>query len=229
MILTRHRSKVGISSVGSGESRPTSGARVRMMQWVESRDDLLELARKHKDFFVLVFWGSFSGAAERVLRELKEFADEYRDVPLYILDVQKVKGVHKEYGVDSVPTVLALKDGVEIERLQGVESAAFYAAKLCGMAPRHLQGTAKKKALRVTVYTSPGCAPCGLVKSYLRDNGIPFTAIDISRDEHAAREITRRSGQQAVPQIDVNGRIVVGFDRARLASLLGIRNERTEE
>ena len=46
------------------------------------------------------------------------------------------------------------------------------------------------------------------------------------RDELVTREIVRRSGQQAVPQIDINWRIVVGFDRGKLANLLGIKHEK---
>jgi glutaredoxin-like YruB-family protein len=185
---------------------------------------------EHSTYLVLFFWGAFSDAANRALRELREFAREYTDVPVCSIDVQQVKGVHKEFGVGSVPTVLVMKNGGEAGRFVGVESAAFYATQLAGMAPTHLARRARKKSLRVTVYTSPGCPPCGLVKAYLREHGISFRSVDISRDERAAREIARRSGQQAVPQIDINGRIVVGFDRGKLASLLGIRpgKERAE-
>jgi len=185
---------------------------------------------KHADYVVLFFWGEFSDAAQRGLLELTKFVHEYKEVPVCVIDVQQTKGVHKEYGVDCVPTVLVMKNGREADRFEGVESAAFYATQLGGMAPAHLARPSRKKALRVTVYTSPGCPPCGLVKTYLRAHGISFRSVDISRDERAAREIVRRSGQQAVPQIDVNGRIVVGFDRGTLANLLGIRpeKERTE-
>jgi len=201
-----------------------------MLTWLKDREQLRTTAAEHSDFFVLVFWGSFSEAAQRALAELTKFSREYKDIPLFVADVQKLKGVHKEYGVESVPAVLVMKKGRQAERFLGVESAAFYATQLAGMAPAHVARPAKKKPLRVTVYTSPGCPPCGLVKTYLRNNGISFRSIDISRDERAAREIVRRSGQQAVPQIDVNGRIVVGFDRGKLANLLGItrEKERTE-
>ncbi len=197
-----------------------------MIIWIRDREQLRTTAAEHSDYFILVFWGSFSDAAQRALAELTEFAQEYKNVPLYIVDVQKVKGVHKEYGVDDVPTVLVIKNGREADRFGGVESAAFYATQLLGMAPSHVAGPAKKKTLRVTVYTSPGCPPCGLVKTYLRDNGISFRSVDISRDERAARDIVRRSGQRAVPQIDINGRIVVGFDQGKLATLLGIKHEK---
>ena len=197
-----------------------------MLLWIKDRDHLAEVRGKHKDYFVLVFWGSFSDAAQRALNELKQFSDDYKKIPLCVVDVAKMKGVHKEYRVSNVPTVLVMKDGKEYDRIEGVESAAYYAMCLGGAAPSHIARPTKKKALSVTVYTSPGCAPCGQVKKYLRDNSISFRAIDISRDERAAREIVRRSGQQAVPQIDINGRIVVGFDKSKLSAILGIKTER---
>ncbi|OQX82887.1 MAG: hypothetical protein B6D53_03555 [Candidatus Omnitrophica bacterium 4484_49] len=52
-----------------------------------------------------------------------------------------------------------------------------------------------------------------------------FRKVDISRDERAAQELVRKSGQMAVPQTDIDGKIVVSFDKVRLNSLLGIKNE----
>lgn len=199
-----------------------------MLEWIESREHLDTIREKHKDYYVLLFWGGFSKAAQRALAEIKQFSADYKDIPVYAVDVEKLKGVHKEHHVSQVPTVLMIKEGKEEARIEGVESAALYAMRLGRAAPAHIARPTKKKALRVTVYTSPGCPPCGLVKTYLRNNGIAFTSIDISRDEHAAREIARRSGQQAVPQIDINGRIVVGFDRNKLATLLNLQKERTQ-
>lgn len=197
-----------------------------MLTWITNREQLRRAAAEHADYFVLAFWGSFSDAAQRALHEWTEFTHQYEGIAVHVVDVQKVKGIHKEYGVDSVPTLLVMKNGREIGKFLGVESATFYATQLAGAAPSHMAGPSRKKPLRVTVYTSPGCSPCGLVKAYLREHGISFSSIDISRDERAAREIVRRSGQQAVPQIDINGRIVVGFDQTKLANLLGIRHEK---
>lgn len=201
-----------------------------MLTRIKDREALRKATSEHSDYLVLFFGGDFSEASQRALRELTRFSREYKDVPLCVLDVQQVKGVHKDYGVDRVPTVLVMKNGREANRFVGVESTTFYATHLVGMAPPHLARTAKKQPRRVTVYTSPGCPPCGQVKAFLREHGISFRNVDLSRDEQAAREIVRRSGQRAVPQIDINGRIVVGFDRAKLTALLGIKhaNERTE-
>ena len=79
---------------------------------------------------------------------------------------------------------------------------------------------------RVIVYSGPGCPACGVLKTYLRRHGVAFREVDISRDPRAAERIARRSGQMAVPQTDINGRLVVGFDQAKLDRLLGIQSEK---
>lgn len=81
----------------------------------------------------------------------------------------------------------------------------------------------KKKQPRVIIFTTPSCGFCNTAKKYFRQQGVRFREVDVSRDEAAARDMTRRSGQQGVPVIDIGGRIVVGFDRPKIDSLLGLR------
>ncbi len=75
----------------------------------------------------------------------------------------------------------------------------------------------------VVVYTTPTCRFCAATKRFLKERSIPFREIDVSRNPEAARELQRKSGQTGVPVIDVNGRIIVGFDQAKLIQALGIR------
>lgn len=77
--------------------------------------------------------------------------------------------------------------------------------------------------MAVVVYSTPTCRYCGAVKKYLKDRNISFRDIDVSRDPRAAAEMVRKTGQQGVPVIDINGRIVVGFDKSRLDAVLGLR------
>jgi glutaredoxin-like YruB-family protein len=70
------------------------------------------------------------------------------------------------------------------------------------------------------VYSTPTCSWCNTLKTWLRKNNIPFTDVDVSRDQRAAEELTRRTGQQGVPQTEINGQIVVGFNQPRLKELL---------
>ncbi len=80
-----------------------------------------------------------------------------------------------------------------------------------------------KEPKRVTVYSTPTCSWCTTLKNWLRKNNIPYSDVDVSRDERAAQELVQRSGQQGVPQTDINGQIVVGFDQQKLKELLEIQ------
>jgi glutaredoxin 3 len=76
---------------------------------------------------------------------------------------------------------------------------------------------------RVIVFSTPSCTYCNAAKRYFREKGIHFRDVDVSRDQAAARDMVRRSGQSGVPVIDIGGRIVVGFDRPKIDRYLGLR------
>ncbi len=81
----------------------------------------------------------------------------------------------------------------------------------------------RRHGMAVTVYTTPTCGYCRATKRYLQQKRVRFSEVDVSRDAQAADEIARRTGRRAVPVIDVNGRLIVGFDKRRLNVALGIR------
>jgi len=74
----------------------------------------------------------------------------------------------------------------------------------------------------VMVYSTPSCSWCQLAKEHLTTSGISFEDIDVSTDMARAQEMVSKSGQMGVPVIDIDGEIIVGFDRARIDSLLEI-------
>jgi glutaredoxin 3 len=76
---------------------------------------------------------------------------------------------------------------------------------------------------RVVVFSTPTCPHCVNVKRYLQQKGIRFKDVDVSRDARAATEMVRKTGQQGVPQLWINNRPVVGFDRAKIDSLLNLK------
>lgn len=80
-----------------------------------------------------------------------------------------------------------------------------------------------KKNPRVILFTTPSCSYCRMAKKYLREQGIKFKDVDVSRDQAAARDMLKRSGQQGVPVLDIGGKIVVGFDRPKIDRYLGLR------
>jgi glutaredoxin 3 len=80
----------------------------------------------------------------------------------------------------------------------------------------------EKKQPRVVLFTTPTCTYCRTAKAYLRQRNIKFKDVDVSRDAAAARDMTKRSGQQGVPQILIGSKVVVGFDRPKIDKLLGL-------
>ncbi len=74
----------------------------------------------------------------------------------------------------------------------------------------------------VTVYTTPTCSWCKVLKDYLRTREVTFEEIDVSSDMTRARELVEKTGQYGVPVTDIDGEMVIGFDRTRIDSLLGL-------
>lgn len=75
----------------------------------------------------------------------------------------------------------------------------------------------------VILFTTSTCSWCRTVKQYLRKNDIRFKEVDITRDEKAARDMVRRTGQQGVPVTLINNRPVVGFNKNEINRLLNIK------
>ena len=72
----------------------------------------------------------------------------------------------------------------------------------------------------VKIYTTPTCVYCKMAKDFFKKNGVEYEEHDVARDLKAREEMFQKSHQMGVPVIDVNGEIIVGFDREHLAKLL---------
>jgi len=74
--------------------------------------------------------------------------------------------------------------------------------------------------MSVTIYTTPTCVFCHMAKEYFKKHGVKYEEKDASKDPDAVQEMLQKSGQLGVPVVDVDGKIVIGFDQPRLAELL---------
>jgi glutaredoxin-like YruB-family protein len=77
-------------------------------------------------------------------------------------------------------------------------------------------------AKNVTVYSTPTCPFCIRVKQYLKDNNIQFTGYDVGSDPAKAQEMIDKSGQMGVPVVEIDGKIIVGFDKEKIKEALGL-------
>jgi len=76
---------------------------------------------------------------------------------------------------------------------------------------------------QVTIYTTPYCVYCKAAKEFFQEHGVAYEEKDVAKDEEAREHMIHRSGQLGVPVIEVDGEVVVGFDKKKLATLLNVR------
>jgi glutaredoxin 3 len=68
----------------------------------------------------------------------------------------------------------------------------------------------------VTIYTTTWCSFCKMAKNYMNQLGVKYQEKDVEKDPVAATEAVQKSGQMGVPVIDVEGTIILGFDKPML-------------
>jgi glutaredoxin-like YruB-family protein len=74
--------------------------------------------------------------------------------------------------------------------------------------------------MAIKLYTTPSCTYCTKVKKFLKDRRVPFTEYNVAKDMRRADEMVKKSGQMGVPVIDVNGKVIVGFNQPELERAL---------
>lgn len=76
---------------------------------------------------------------------------------------------------------------------------------------------------KVVIFTTPTCSYCNIAKRYFREKSIRFTNVDVSRDQKAAADMQRRTGQTGVPVIMIKNSTIVGFDKPKINRMLNIK------
>jgi glutaredoxin-like YruB-family protein len=158
------------------------------------------------------------------LTNLKKAAEQLASVNVLLADVAQVRDIHEKYQVKSVPSLLIFEGEKFSNVIKGCNDPVYYISLF---EESLFSASAKEGELpqkRVTVYSTPSCSWCTTLKSYFKTHNIRFTDIDVSKNQQAAEQMVRKSGQQGVPQTDINGQIIVGFDKAKINRLLGIQS-----
>lgn len=75
----------------------------------------------------------------------------------------------------------------------------------------------------VKIYSTPVCPYCHTLKAFLKNEGVSYEDVDVSKDKNALEEMIQKTGRAEVPIVDIDGEIVIGFDKERICQLLGIK------
>lgn len=76
---------------------------------------------------------------------------------------------------------------------------------------------------QITIYSASWCAFCHQAKHYLDQQNISYTEKDIEVNQSYAQESVEKSGQMGIPVIDIDGEIIVGFDKPKIDALLQLK------
>lgn len=74
--------------------------------------------------------------------------------------------------------------------------------------------------MKILIYSTSHCSWCNKAKEYLKQKGVEFEEIKVDEDQEAAKEMIKKSKQMSVPVIEINGEIIVGFDKEKIDELL---------
>lgn len=176
------------------------------------------------------FWAPWCVPCRLVGPVIERLAKEFaRRATVAKLNVDEYPSIATRYRINGIPTVGVFRDGKLINQLVGVRPEQVYRKALeSALQPAGTTvtsaGSAKSEPSghSVTVFSTPTCPWCSRLKAYLRQHNIAFNDVDVSRDASAAQQMVRRSGQMGVPQAWIDGQVVVGFDRKRVDTLLGL-------
>ncbi|OGM92366.1 NrdH-redoxin [Candidatus Wolfebacteria bacterium RIFCSPHIGHO2_01_FULL_48_22] len=75
----------------------------------------------------------------------------------------------------------------------------------------------------VTIYSTTHCPYCKMAKDYFTQHNVEYKDINVEQDDAAAADMIKKSGQMGVPVIDIDGTIIVGFDRGSIDEILHLQ------
>ena len=75
----------------------------------------------------------------------------------------------------------------------------------------------------ITIYSTPTCVYCKTLKEYLTSKNIPYVEIDVSENEKELEKMVAISGQMGVPVVEIDGEVVIGFDKQRIDEILKLK------
>ncbi|MDO8428566.1 MAG: glutaredoxin domain-containing protein [Candidatus Diapherotrites archaeon] len=75
----------------------------------------------------------------------------------------------------------------------------------------------------VLIYTTNTCSYCVMAKDFFKQNNVSYVEVNVSNDPRKADEMIEKSGQTGVPVIDINGKIIIGFDKRAIKEALNLQ------
>ncbi len=188
---------------------------------VSSYDELKKELQSHERGFVLLYKAG-SDTSECALGRLETQEVDHDNVVVLKVDVSKTRDIHPKYSVTSVPSLLQF-DNEELKNvIKGCMTVDYYKSVINGIYSKSSSTDGVEKQKRVVVYGTPSCSWCKRIRDYFNENNVKYRYIDVAANPTIAEEMKRKSGQMGVPQTEIDGQMIVGFDKPKINRLLGL-------
>ncbi len=182
----------------------------------------LESGISTKERAFLLLYKSGAGESDCALERLQNI-ESRESLNLFTADVNSVRDIHERLEVTTAPSLVVFENGKMVNLIKGCQTESAYGSILSGREIGGHRGGEPGKSRQVIVYTTPSCSWCTTLKTYLKQQQVRYREINVAADNSAAEAMVRKSGQQGVPQTEINGQMIVGFDKARINQLLDIK------
>ncbi|GGA42792.1 glutaredoxin family protein [Psychrobacillus lasiicapitis] len=73
---------------------------------------------------------------------------------------------------------------------------------------------------QIKVYTTNTCPYCTMMKNFLNEKELPFEEVNVQEDSNVADRLVKMTGEMGVPQTEINGQWILGFDPEKVMELV---------
>lgn len=190
---------------------------------IHSHSELLEKLDKSENAYLLLYKKE-SDNSLCAKRNIESVDMDAEDIRIFAAEVSEVKDIHPQYNITTVPALIEFDHGKLKNVVKGCHDGNYYKSYFQHIIYELKADANDKPSKSVTVYTTPTCPWCTTVKNFLKKNGVRYTEINVAADQSAAQSMVNKSGQQGVPQTEINGEMVIGFDQTKLNRLLELKS-----
>ena len=151
----------------------------------------------------LLLYKEGTDQSQCALNRIKDIKGE-DNTAFFAADVTVVRDIHERLNVNSAPSLAVFIQGRMVNIFKGCQTVSAYKSILEGREIGSVTAEGEKKTRQVTVYTTPNCSWCTTLKTYLNENQVQYREVNVAADTAAAESMVRKSGQQGVPQTEIN-------------------------
>ncbi|KAI9318136.1 thioredoxin-like protein [Dichotomocladium elegans] len=195
-----------------------------------------EIISKKNSVIVLDFWAPWAEPCKQMNDVVAELAAKFPSLQFLKIEAENFPEISEEYEIAAVPTIIVLKGGKLVERVEGAK-----AAEVTNVVAKHAKGTSTQKSVSATegeakpakdlnsrlkelinsapimvfIKGTPQQPRCGFTRQLidiLAEQNVKYSSFNILMDEEVRQGLKAYSNWPTYPQMYVHGELIGGLD-----------------